>query len=972
MSRILILHITFLLTACQSSKMSKDTKPLAQNDHSYSYLEPIPKDPHGLLKDFKAFTIAGKRTGEGYFSADGNYFVFQSEREANNPFYQIYLTHLETGKTQRISPGYGKTTCAWVHPSSKKVMFASTHSDSLAQNKMKEELEFRRSGKQRRYAWDYDEEYDIYSFSSDGKELKNLTRVRGYDAEGAYSPNGEWIVFASNRHAYQNKLNEEEQKKLQEDPSFFLDIYIMKQDGSQVKRLTNNLGYDGGPFFSPDGKKIVWRHFETNGKVAEVYTMNIDGSEKKQITRLNAMSWAPFYHPSGDYIVFTTNRHGYKNFELYIIDAKGEREPVRISYLDDFDGLPVFTPDGHNLTWTRRAQGSSQIFISSWDDVKARSLLDLPPSPIKPHELSYKILAKDIQRMVNYLASPALKGRKAGTEEEIQYTTNLTNLFKSYSLSPGFKNSYIHEFEFAAGAELSKNNRMISSEGESYELEKSWTPLAFSKSGTFAHAPVVFAGYGLVTPETDKFPAYDSYFNANVKDKWVLVLRYVPEEVDLNLRSHYNRYSKLQHKVMVARERGALGVIFVNGPNAETQSRLITFNKDENSGELSLPVLSVTDEVAQKWINKQGRNLKELQTQLDKGPVIAPFEIGDLKISASINVKRKQAKGRNVVALLKVPNATNTLVIGAHGDHLGQGKSSSSLMRSTDNSDIHYGADDNASGVAATLELAHYFSQLKKEGKLDLKQNLLFAIWSAEEIGVLGSKAFLEDYKSVYKNIYPRFSAYLNMDMVGRYKDALYIQGISSSPIWTQQLEPLIQKSSLKIALSEDPYVPTDGMPFYMQGVPSLTFFTGAHEDYHTPRDTPEKLNFDKNSEIAQFVSELSISLATTNRVVPYNKVDRTQIPRGRDFRIYLGTIPDYATGKVKGVKLSGVIKGGPAEEAGLKKGDIIVELSGKKIENIHDYVYSLETLKPNAKTKVVVLREGDKQELDITPKSKE
>lgn len=283
------------LTACQSSKVNTNNEELKNSSHNYSHVEPIPMDPYQLLKGFKQFTFAGKRTGEGYFSADGTHFVFQSERESNNPYYQIYLTNLLTGKTQKVSPGYGKTTCAWVHPSNQKVLFSSTHEDPEAKEKMKEELEFRNSGKKRRYSWDYDDTYDIYAATSSGKIIKNLTKVKGYDAEGAYSPDGQWIVFSSNRHAYSTKLSEEDQNKLKQDPSLFLDIYIMKYDGSQVKKLTHKMGYDGGPFFSPDGKKIVWRHFETNGHVAEIYTMNIDGTEQQQITHLKSMSWAPFF-----------------------------------------------------------------------------------------------------------------------------------------------------------------------------------------------------------------------------------------------------------------------------------------------------------------------------------------------------------------------------------------------------------------------------------------------------------------------------------------------------------------------------------------------------------------------------------------------------------------------------------------------------------------------------------------------------
>ncbi|MCB0357535.1 MAG: M28 family peptidase, partial [Bdellovibrionales bacterium] len=548
---------------------------------------------------------------------------------------------------------------------------------------------------------------------------------------------------------------------------------------------------------------------------------------------------------------------GYNNFELYIVDSEGKNNPIRISYLEDFDGLPVFTPDGHHLTWTRRSQGQSQIYIATWDDQKARQLLGLKATPIKPHELSYKIQSDDIRRIIYYLASPELKGRKSGSPEELQYTQDIAQLFKSYGLAPGFKNSYFHEFTFASGAQLGKNNRLITSQNEKFELTKNWTPLAFSKSGTFSNAPVVFAGYGLVTPEAENFKAYDSYEKMDVKDKWVIILRYVPEDVSKELHAYYTRYSKLQHKVMLVRERGAKGVIFVSGPNSQVKNDLIPFNSSENSGELSIPVLSVSDELAEDWLKLQKRNLKDIQTQLDAGKTVAAFSIDNLTLSASVNIKHAKATGRNVLALLKTPGASNTVVIGAHGDHLGQGSSNSSLMRSTDTTDIHFGADDNASGVAAILELAQYFSHLQKTGALKVKQNILFAVWSAEEIGVLGSKAFLDDYKFSYKKTYPLLSAYLNMDMIGRYKKALSIQGVSSSSQWPQLLEPLIQSSNLNVTFSNDPYVPTDGMPFYLYGVPSVTFFTGAHEDYHTPRDTAEKINYIKNAEIANLVGKL-------------------------------------------------------------------------------------------------------------------
>ena len=172
------------------------------------------------------------------------------ERDAENPFYQIYMMSLETGDTHRISPGMGKTTCSFFRPNSDEVLFASTHLDSDAKTKQQAEIEFRASGKKRRFTWDYDTNYDIFSAKRDGTALRRLTSAPGYDAEGAYSPDGSKIVFCSLRNAYPvEKLTPEEQKRLETNPGYFGEIYIMNADGSDQKRLTTWDGYDGGPFF---------------------------------------------------------------------------------------------------------------------------------------------------------------------------------------------------------------------------------------------------------------------------------------------------------------------------------------------------------------------------------------------------------------------------------------------------------------------------------------------------------------------------------------------------------------------------------------------------------------------------------------------------------------------------------------------------------------------------------------------------
>ena len=307
--------------------------------------------------------------------------MFQSEREPGNPFYQIYALDFATGDTKRISPGYGKTTCAFIRPQSDEILFASTHHDPRSKQLQKEELDFRASGKERRYAWDYDPEFDIYSYAEKTGTYRRLTNARGYDAEASYSPDGRWIAFSSMRDAYERVLTPAEKKQLEIDPSYFGEIYIMRADGLGQKRLTMTAGYDGGPFFSPDGSRIVWRRFDEQGLIANVWTMKLDGTDQRQITDFGSMSWAPYIHPSNEYIVFASNKLGFENFEVYMVDVDGRKEPVRVTYSEGFDGLPVPSPDGRRMAWTSSRGGGreGQVFLAEWNHQAALAAIKAAP-----------------------------------------------------------------------------------------------------------------------------------------------------------------------------------------------------------------------------------------------------------------------------------------------------------------------------------------------------------------------------------------------------------------------------------------------------------------------------------------------------------------------------------------------------------------------------------------------------------------
>ena len=347
-----------------------------------------PTPERDFLSRVRRLTVEGRRAGEGYWSPDGKRLVFQSEREPGNPFYQIYVLDLSSGDAKRISPGVGKTTCAFFRPGTDEILFSSTHADPKSKQLQDDEIAFRASGKERRYSWDYDPEMDIWAYSEKTGALKRLTDARGYDAEASYSPDGQWIAFSSMRDVYGRTPTDAERKQLETDPSYFAEIYIMRADGSGQRRLTNVPGYDGGPFFTPDGTRIIWRRFDENGLIANVFSMKLDGSDVRQLTDFGAMSWAPYEHPSGEYIVFASNKLGFENFEVFMVDSAGAKEPVRVTYSDGFDGLPVPSPDGRQLAWTSSRSGGSgtagQIFLAQWNHEKALEAIRNAPARKTP------------------------------------------------------------------------------------------------------------------------------------------------------------------------------------------------------------------------------------------------------------------------------------------------------------------------------------------------------------------------------------------------------------------------------------------------------------------------------------------------------------------------------------------------------------------------------------------------------------
>ncbi len=948
-----------------------------------------------FLSQVRQLTFEGRRAGEGYFSADGTKMVFQSEREPGNPFYQIYLMDLETGDQERISPGMGKTTCAWIHPDGKRILFASTHTDPKSKELQAAEYKDRETSRVRKYSWDYDENYDIWEYHLADKSLKNLTQTRGYDAEGGWSPDGTKMVFASNRQAYEKQLSKEDQERLKIDKQYFMDLYIADADGSNVKQLTDVPGYDGGPFFSADGRRICWRRFTPKGDVAEVWSMNTDSSDPRQLTKLGAMSWAPYFHPSGEYLIFTTNLNGFANFELYLVDAKGEKAPVRVTTTDGFDGLPVFTPDGKKLAWTsgRTANGQSQIFMADWNHEAAMKALGASSAQAAKTAAAAvpatqaEFTPADLRAHVEILASDAFEGRLTGTEGERLATQYVADVFQGLGLQPYGDEGWFEPFDFTAGVALGDKNALKLGE-TSFKADLDWRPLSFSQLGDIPPASIVFAGYGIETPDEatgangKNLETYSSYAHLEVKDKWVLVLRYMPEGLAKERRDDLTRYASLRHKALVARQKGAKGLIIASGPNSKVVDQLVPMSFDASLATSGIAAISITDALADKLLKPAGKTLKELQDKLDTGDLMGGIECGKLQLAATIDIRQEKKRGRNVLGVL--PAKANPdphvapLIVCAHIDHLGNKGGGNSRAKGDDLNKIHHGADDNASGVAGVIEIAQYLADLKKQGKIQLTRDVIFAAWSGEELGLLGSNHFVESLAKMFRGdpngkLTGMFAACLNMDMIGRFQKTLVLQGVGSSSWWAKEIEKRNAPIGLPITTQNDAHLPTDSTTFYLRGIPTLNAFTGSHADYHMPSDTAEKIDYENAAKIAKLMGLIARSIATADSNPDYVAMEapKNQGTRG-GLRAYLGTIPDYAQGDTKGVKLSGVSPIGPAGKAGVKGGDIIIKLGGKDVLNIYDYTSLMGELKIGTPTTITVLREGKELELKIIPGSRE
>lgn len=570
---------------------------------------------------------------------------------------------------------------------------------------------------------------------------------------------------------------------------------------------------------------------------------------------------------------------------------------------------------------------------------------------------------------VTTLASDKFEGRLTGSPGEKLAADYLIAELKRIGAKPlpGLTD-FRMPFTFTAGSKDggSKLTVQKGTETQSFDGVTNIQALSFSDAAVTSGG-VVFAGYGLVVPDSQNF-GYDSYQGLDVKDKIVVVLRYFPEDADQKTRAILARYADLRYKAQAARQRGAKGMIVVTGPRSPNAGDVVPMTFDTAIAGSGLVAASISGRAAAPIFEAAGKQLEAVQKELDGGnPHVAGFAIPNLQLTIDAKIIREQQTGHNVVAYLP---ATGRVVgvdkpwiaIGAHYDHLGRGGAGNSLADKADLNKIHHGADDNASGTATVLSIGEAFSKLPR------RRNLLLAFWSGEELGLLGSNAFVN--KPPVK--LDEMAAYLNFDMVGRVNDnKLTVQATGTSAMWPKLLEQANVAAGFDLSLQEDPYQPTDVGSFNTVSVPCLTFFTGAHQEYHKPSDTADKINFEDLDRVVEFATAIVKRLNDAVDAPQFTKVEQKTETGGRaGLRLFTGTIPDYAT-DVKGLLLGGVIGGGPAEQAGLQKGDVIVEIAGQSITNIYDYTYALELLKIGQPAKVVYMRGTERRETTLTPSAR-
>ena len=612
------------------------------------------------------------------------------------------------------------------------------------------------------------------------------------------------------------------------------------------------------------------------------------------------------------------------------------------------------------------------------------------------------VAEQNLRKNVSYLASDQLEGRRTGETGATVAAGYIANLFQQYKLKAGISTTvngktsknFLQKFAYTTGVEIAPdgnefklNLKNVNAPQVSVEQNNPVKPLLLSPNGEAQNAPVVFAGFGIESAESN----FNDYEGLDVAGKVVLAFDGNPEND--TPRSAFSRFT-VYAKAKIAKDKGALGLLLISREDKFENDRNAKLKYDQTNGETAVPVFAVSRATGANILGLKDAELKTIENLTAmKKDTTAKIKVGfrDLSptVSFKVNLTKKQADAYNVIGVLEGTDASlknEAIVIGAHYDHLGRGGQGSLDVNSTE---IHHGADDNASGTAAMIEMARLFAKEKKN-----KRTIIFIAFGGEEEGLLGSKHYVNN------PVFPleKTVAMLNMDMVGRLSEnKLTVGGIGTATEWKDLVNssnqsglstvknesPTDAKTENKqtgqvtdkiypnfaLQLNEDGFGPSDHSSFYGKQIPVLFFFTGTHNDYHKPSDTAEKINYGGLVKIIDYVAAIVRSIDQTAKRPTYAVAKSSSMGGGRTgFNVSLGTVPSYADGNNDGLLLDGVRDDSPAAKAGVKAGDKIVKLAGRDIRGISDYVFVLGEMKAGEAYEIVVLRGTEKLTLKIVP----
>ncbi len=609
---------------------------------------------------------------------------------------------------------------------------------------------------------------------------------------------------------------------------------------------------------------------------------------------------------------------------------------------------------------------------------------------------------KNLRKHVAYLASDQLEGRRTGEKGATYAAGYVANMFARYRLKAGVtgksakgkkQESFLQGFPYMSGIDPGAGNGFEITNTKKLskvKLNSEWAPLGFSPNASLPFTPVVFAGFGISSEKLE----YDDFKDLDVKDKIVLAFDGTPDNDNPhNMFFLFNAHAKAK----IAKERGAKALILISRSRDFAEEKL-SFKYNQSLGETAVPTIVMSRQSVTGILETDESGLEAMETLLNsvaKGETpesdVPDSKVRTLFAKLHIDLVKKSVDAYNVIGVLRGNDPLlkkEIIVLGAHYDHLGRGGSGSLAVNSND---IHHGADDNASGTSALIDLARRLSQNRGN-----KRTIVFIAFGGEEEGLLGSNYFVNNPTVPLENIV----SMINMDMVGRLDDGkLTVGGIGTAEEWNDLVinkQPYAPVNAMtystnstivaasatgadsekqkvfNLQLNQDGFGPSDHSSFYGKKIPVLFFFTGTHRDYHKPSDTAEKINYEGLEVISNFVEDI-IGAIDSNPDRPTYSVAKSSGMTGarRGFSVSLGTVPSYADGNNDGLVLDGVSENSPAADAGLKSGDKIIELAGKEIRNISDYVYVLGEMRADEEYEIVVMRGDEKLVLKIVPKKR-